>query len=82
MAPSMKDGGSVVATHHDEGMSRVPLCVDLDGTLVRSDLVWESLLLLLRRNPLQIARLPLWLLRGRAFLKEKIADAVRIVRVL
>jgi 4-hydroxybenzoate polyprenyltransferase len=78
MAPSKKDGGSVVATHHDEGMSRVPLCVDLDGTLVRSDLVWESLLLLLRRNPLQIARLPLWLLRGRAFLKEKMADAVRV----
>ena len=78
MASSMKDGGSVVATHQDEGISSVPLCVDLDGTLVRSDVVWESLLLLLRHNPLQIAWLPLWLLRGRAYLKEKVADAVRI----
>jgi 4-hydroxybenzoate polyprenyltransferase len=73
----MKDTGPVGAAHHDEGTSEVPLCVDLDGTLVRSDLLWESLLQLARR-PLQLARLPLWLGRGRAFLKERIADVVRI----
>ena len=28
------------------------LFVDLDGTLIRTDLLFESLLLLLRRNPL------------------------------
>jgi 4-hydroxybenzoate polyprenyltransferase len=78
MTGQMKDGGSVVAAHHDEGRSGVPLCVDLDGTLVRSDTLWESLLLLLRRHPGRAVCLPVWLARGRAFLKERIADAVRI----
>ena len=26
-----------------------PLCVDLDGTLIRTDLLWESLLALLKQ---------------------------------
>ena len=51
----------------------VPLCVDLDGTLIKTDVLWESLMLLLRRNPLYLLALPFWLLRGRAFLKKQIA---------
>jgi len=73
----MKDQGSVDAAGPADEASGVPLCVDLDGTLVRSDLLWESLLLLVRR-PRHLLRLPLWLARGRAFLKEKISHAVRI----
>ncbi len=38
------------------------LCVDLDGTLLRSDLLYESLLTLLASNPLYVFLLPLWLL--------------------
>jgi 4-hydroxybenzoate polyprenyltransferase len=57
-------------------LRRVPLCVDLDGTLVKTDLLWESLLLLLKRHPLLILRLPLWLLKGRAHLKGEIACRV------
>jgi len=52
----------------------VPLCVDLDGTVIRTDLVWESLVRLLRRNPLYLAALPFWWLRGRAWLKRRIAE--------
>ena len=51
----------------------VPLCVDLDGTLVRTDVLWETLILLLKRNPLYLLALPGWLLRGRAHFKKKIA---------
>src|SRR5580700_9731948 len=51
----------------------VPLCVDLDGTLIRSDVLWESLILLLKRDPLYILAVPFWLLRGRAALKMEIA---------
>ena len=51
----------------------VPLCVDLDGTLVHTDLLHESTLALLRRNPLYLLMLPLWLLRGKAYLKHEIA---------
>lgn len=51
----------------------IPLCVDLDGTLVHTDLLHESVLALLRRNPLYVFRLPLWLLRGKAHLKREVA---------
>jgi 4-hydroxybenzoate polyprenyltransferase len=47
--------------------------VDLDGTLIRSDLLFESLWALLRRQPFVALRLPLWCLQGRAHLKREIA---------
>lgn len=62
----------------------VPLCVDLDGTLLKTDLLWESMLRLLRRNPLWLVALPAWWLRGRAHLKRQIGarsgplDAARL----
>lgn len=56
----------------------VPLCVDLDGTLVRSDLLFESAFALLRRNPAYLLMMLIWLLRGRAFLKREIAARVDI----
>lgn len=54
------------------------LCVDLDGTLLRSDLLYESLLTLLASNPLYVFLLPLWLLRGKAALKREIASRVTL----
>ena len=51
-----------------------PLCVDLDGTLVKSDTLLDGLCLFARRQPLQIWRLPLWLAGGRARLKLEIAQ--------
>ena len=56
----------------------LPLCVDLDGTLIRSDLLVESTLALLRQQPLQALRVPFWLLRGRAYLKQQIARRVSL----
>jgi 4-hydroxybenzoate polyprenyltransferase/phosphoserine phosphatase len=53
--------------------SKVPLCVDLDGTLVRTDTLHESLLHAIRREPSVLIRIPLWLLGGRAKLKREIA---------
>ena len=52
--------------------------VDLDGTLVRTDLFVESLLRYLKGNPFKIFQLLFWLLKGRAFAKEKIAQHVDI----
>ena len=57
--------------------SDVPLCVDLDGTLVRTDLLWETLLLLIKQRPWAIFLLPIWLTHGRAYLKRQIASRVR-----
>jgi 4-hydroxybenzoate polyprenyltransferase len=55
-----------------------PLCVDLDGTLIKSDVLLESLLLLLKRNPLYLFCVPIWLLRGKAALEAQIACRVSI----
>lgn len=55
-----------------------PLYVDLDGTLIKTDLVVESALALLHREPWMILMLPLWLLRGRAYLKAQLARRVTI----
>lgn len=56
----------------------VPLAVDLDGTLIRSDMMWESLARLLREHPLSVFAVPLWLLRGRAHLKHQLAARVQV----
>jgi 4-hydroxybenzoate polyprenyltransferase/phosphoserine phosphatase len=51
----------------------VPLCVDLDGTLTRTDTLAESLLGALRRRFWLIFALPFWLLRGKSALKAALA---------
>jgi phosphoserine phosphatase len=50
--------------------------VDLDGTLIRTDLLLESFLLLARQKPWLLLALPFWLLKGRSHLKQRIAEAV------
>ena len=54
----------------------VPLCVDLDGTLLRTDLLWEALFAMLGEKPGMIIRLPGWLRQGKATLKHHIAAHV------
>jgi len=58
--------------------SNRPLCVDLDGTLLRSDILYESLLALLSNNPLYIFLVPFWLLRGKAYVKRQLASRVQL----
>ncbi len=50
----------------------LPLCVDLDGTLVKSDTLLDSLCLLARTRPAMLLRLPVWLARGKAALKREL----------
>jgi len=50
-----------------------PLVVDLDGTLLRSDLLLETGIAFLRSNPLQLLKPFIWLLKGKASLKEGLA---------
>ena len=54
-----------------------PLYVDLDGTLIASDMLWESLCQLTRSRPAALLRIPGWLARGRAALKRRVAERVR-----
>ena len=55
----------------------IPLCVDLDQTLIRSDMLWESLVRLAGHRPWLLLLVPFWLLRGRAFLKRQLARRIR-----
>lgn len=52
------------------------LCVDLDGTLIRGNVLWECVLVLLKARPFTLLLLPFWLLAGRAALKRKVAARV------
>jgi 4-hydroxybenzoate polyprenyltransferase len=52
----------------------VPLVVDLDGTLLRTDTLIESVCVLARNAPLKLFRLPFWWMRGRAYLKHQLAE--------
>jgi 4-hydroxybenzoate polyprenyltransferase/phosphoserine phosphatase len=54
----------------------LPLVIDLDGTLLRTDLLQESALSLIGDAPWLVWRLPFWLAEGRAQLKRRIADRV------
>jgi 4-hydroxybenzoate polyprenyltransferase/phosphoserine phosphatase len=56
----------------------VPLCVDLDGTLIKTDLLWELFVRLLKRNPLWLLAMLAWWLRGRAHLKRQLARRVTV----
>jgi hypothetical protein len=48
----------------------IPLVVDLDGTLLRSDLLVESALGFVRASPASVFQLPGWLLQGKVRLKS------------
>ena len=51
----------------------LPLVLDLDGTLVRGNLLVETACAFLRQFPLKALMLLVWLVRGRAVLKQELA---------
>lgn len=51
--------------------------MDLDGTLIRSDLLWECLCIFARSHPVRFfAEAPFWLLGGKAAFKARLAERV------
>ncbi len=55
-----------------------PLCIDLDGTLLNSDLLLESALAQVKQAPLSVLNWPRWLMGGKANLKAEIAERVKL----
>jgi 4-hydroxybenzoate polyprenyltransferase len=49
-----------------------PLVVDLDGTLLQSDSLLESMCAVVRRRFSDLFRMPLWLAKGLPYFKEKV----------
>jgi len=56
----------------------IPLCVDLDGTLIRTDMLHENVLGLAKASPVSLLALFGWLGRGKAHLKHQVAERVAI----
>ena len=54
----------------------VPLVLDLDRTLLRTDTLHEQGLEFIKQNPMNLFRIVFWLRRGRAYLKQKIGEAI------
>ncbi|MDO9161267.1 MAG: UbiA family prenyltransferase [Methylococcaceae bacterium] len=58
--------------------SIVPLVVDLDGTLTPTDTLVESIIQLGKQHPVDLLKLPFWLLKGRAEFKANIANRLTL----
>lgn len=77
----MDDGMLMLETTREDGDAIAtdrPLCVDLDGTLVKSDTLWDSLLVLARRNPKLLAKLPRYVFQGKAQFKDYVTSHVAL----
>lgn len=55
-----------------------PLVVDLDGTLIKGDLLVEGVIALVKRSLHYLLLIPIWALRGRTTLKAKVAKRAEI----
>ena len=55
-----------------------PLCVDLDGTLTKVDTLYDTFMLLARKNPRALVQVPGWLAGGKANLKAHLTRAVSL----
>jgi len=49
----------------------IPLCVDLDGSLIRTDILQETLFLSIRKKPWILFLLPFWFLKGISYVKYR-----------
>ena len=76
---SLTDQSLIDKTPEINRVSGLPvMCVDLDGTLLATDSLWESLFTLLKQNPWSLLNFLPWLLQGKAKFKSKISKRVSL----
>jgi 4-hydroxybenzoate polyprenyltransferase len=56
----------------------VPLCVNCDYALLKTDVFQEAVFLFIKKSPLNIFRLAIWILRGRSELIQRVSAEVQI----
>ena len=61
-----------------EIMNNKALAVDLDGTLIHTDLIQETLIRYILERPWRIFIVLIWWARGRAYLKKEVAARVKL----
>lgn len=54
-------------------ISHVPLCIDLDGTLLATDSLWEGLTVLVLHRPWLLFAAIFWMFQGKQVLKREVA---------
>lgn len=64
--------------HNNHPPNIVPLAVDLDGTLLNTDTLLESLCALIRQNVFYIFLIPFWLIHGKGSFKHQVARRVHL----
>ncbi len=60
----------------EETDKQIPLVVDMDGTLINTDLLMEGFVAYIRRNPFRIFYCFIWLLQGKVKLKNQIFSRI------
>lgn len=55
-------------------MKNLPIVVDLDGTLTPADTLVESIVKCVRQTPINLLKILVWSMKGRAALKSRIAE--------
>jgi 4-hydroxybenzoate polyprenyltransferase len=63
---------SVALPTESAAAAEVPLCVDLDGTLVKSDTLVDAVLILARQQPGSPLHWPRWVSKGKASFKREV----------
>lgn len=61
-------------TEQENQAKAIPLCVDLDGSLILTDTLYESVAQLIKKNWLLAFMLPFWFWRGKAYMKHRLAS--------
>ncbi len=69
---------AIVKVKEPPGDKNIPLVVDLDGTLIHTDVLYEGFIMLMKKNLLNFFLCIGWLLRGKTHLKAKIFERVQL----
>ncbi len=77
-SPALEPQSAIAQTVALPASTLRPLVVDLDGTLIKTDLLLESVCRLLRQDPLALFAVARWLLKGRAHVKRELAQRVTL----
>ena len=75
--PTFDERDQVFDPDHGTGRERgseIPLIVDVDGTLIKTDLLYEAALQMIATQPFQAWRMLVWLAKGKAALKVALAN--------
>ena len=63
---------------HGTSDQKTPLFVDLDGTFIKSDTLYESFLIAIKQNPFIIFKIFLWFAKGKMHLKSMLSQYVQL----